>query len=95
MMMEERKNAGTPQTLILEEREKLSVSGVEDVSQFDEASIVLDTVLGMLTIHGNGLHINKLNLDTGELAISGQVDSLVYQNRGAGGRDGFLARLFR
>ncbi|MBQ1804307.1 MAG: YabP/YqfC family sporulation protein, partial [Oscillospiraceae bacterium] len=46
----------------LDGREKLTISGVEDVERFDEAEIVLSTSAGMLVISGEGLHIGKLSL---------------------------------
>ena len=51
--------------LILEERERLTVSGVEEVESFDENLIVMDTAQGVLVVRGEGLHIEKLSLDGG------------------------------
>lgn len=66
------------QNVILENRRKLSVSGVEEVESFDDKTIVLKTVLGNLTIKGDGLHINRLSIETGDVVIDGVTDSLVY-----------------
>lgn len=82
--------------LILESRKKLTLSGIEDVDSFDEESIVLLTDTGTLSIGGDGLHINKLSVETGEVSIEGHVDSLIYSDGAVGkGKGGFLARLFR
>lgn len=80
--------------LSLDERERLIVSGVEDVESFDENTIVMDTVKGTLIVRGNGLHIDKLSLDGGELSVEGTVDALLYedQRRDSGG---LFSRLFR
>ena len=67
-----------PHHIILEEREGLTVSGVEEVESFDENTIVMDTVRGTLVVRGEGLHIEKLSLDGGDLKVEGTVDSLVY-----------------
>lgn len=80
--------------LILEGREALSVSGVEDVESFDENTIVMSTVKGTLVVRGEDLHIEKLSLDGGDLKVEGVVDSLAYEED-AGGKGGFLSRLFR
>lgn len=77
----------------LDGREKLTISGVEDVERFDEAEIVLSTSAGMLVISGEGLHIGKLSLDGGELHVDGRVDSLSYESGAAPG-GGLLRRLF-
>ena len=49
--------------LILEDRERLTVSGVEEVESFDENTIVMETAQGVLIVRGEGLHIEKLSLD--------------------------------
>ena len=85
-----------PQTahrLELTGRERLTVSGVEDVERFDETGIVMSTSAGTLVITGEDLHIGKLSLDGGELHVDGRVDSVTYEDDGAG-RGGFFSRLF-
>ena len=85
--------AEMPHSLVLDEREHLSVTGVRDVSSFDEESIVADTTRGLLVIRGSGLHIERLSLDMGELVVEGEVSALEYeQERSPGG--GFFRRLF-
>ena len=86
-----------PQTAVhrleLDGRESLTVSGVEDVERFDETGIVMSTSAGTLVITGEDLHIGKLSLDGGELRVEGRVDSVSYEDDGAG-RGGFFSRLF-
>lgn len=77
--------------LILEEREHLTVSGVEEVESFDENTIVMDTAQGVLIVRGEGLHIEKLSLDGGDLKVEGTVEALSYEERRQKG--GFFARL--
>ncbi|MCI6320753.1 MAG: YabP/YqfC family sporulation protein [Dysosmobacter sp.] len=74
-------------------RERLTVSGVEDVERFDENGIVMSTSAGVLVVTGEDLHIGKLSLDGGELHVDGRIDSVAYEE---GGREqgGFLRRLF-
>ena len=73
--------------IILEEREQLVVSGVEEVESFDENTILLITAQGALEIQGEGLHIEKLSLDGGDLKVEGRVNALLYgeENRSRGG----------
>lgn len=78
--------------VILEEREQLVISGVEEVERFDENSILLTTAQGELEIQGEGLHIEKLSLDGGDLNVEGEVDSLSYEDGGRT-RGGLLSRL--
>ena len=81
--------------LILEDREKLTVSGVEEVESFDENTIVMDTAQGILIVRGEDLHIEKLSLDGGDLKVEGTIDSLTYEDSGRDRAGGLFARLFR
>lgn len=78
--------------IILENRSRLSVTGVEDVDSFDEAAVVVYTSGGTLVIQGSGLRLEKLSLEVGEIAVSGTIDSLRYEN--SAGSGSFLSRLF-
>jgi len=80
--------------LTLEGREKLIVSGVEDVDRFDENEIVMHTAEGTLIVTGEGLHIDKLSLDGGELHVDGRVETLSYEDALALRGGGLLSRLF-
>ena len=77
----------------LEEREQLVISGVEEVESFDESAIYLTTAQGGLEIQGDGLHIEKLSLDGGDLKVEGRVNALIYDTDGRE-RGGWLGRLF-
>ena len=77
----------------LEGRERLTVSGVEDVVRFDESCIIMSTCVGTMVVMGAELHIGKLTLDGGELHVDGHIDAIQYeesrQERGS-----FFSRLF-
>ena len=79
--------------ILLEGREQLTVSGVEDVERFDETGIVMSTGVGTLVITGEDLHIGKLSLDGGELHVDGRIDSVSYEDGGQE-RGGLFHRLF-
>ena len=78
--------------LILEDRKKLTVSGVEEVESFDENTIVMDSAQGVLVVRGEELHIEKLSLDGGDLKVEGMIESLIYEESRRG-KGGFLSRL--
>ncbi len=65
--------------ILLENRNRLAVSGVEEVESFDENQIIMATCQGELTIRGEDLHIEQLSLDGGELKVEGTVDALSYE----------------
>ncbi len=93
-MAEEKKSAKLPHNLILKGRKDLSISGVLDVDSFDESTVVAYTELGELTIKGQNLHINKIDLESGDLDLEGNISSLEYLEDKAAEK-GFFARLFR
>lgn len=86
-----------PQNLILENRERLSVSGVIDVESFNDECVIVDTELGVLIIRGEDLHINKLNLDSSELSVDGDIISCEYSDReGSKSKGlGFFGKMFK
>lgn len=79
--------------LTLEGREHLTVAGVEDVERFDETCIVMSTCAGTLIVTGDGLHIDKLSLDGGELHVDGRIDGMDYEDDTPRSRS-LLQRLF-
>ena len=79
-------------SLSLNDRRRLTVSGVEDVESFDEETVTLVTCGGTLGVRGSGLKIEKLSLDGGELVVEGHIDSLDYAES-TPGRRGWFGRL--
>ena len=73
-------NSNVIQNLILENREKLTITGVLDVFSFDDQIVIVETQLGLLTIKGDDLRINKLSLDSLEVIIEGQIFNLGYSD---------------
>ena len=66
------------QNIILENRSRLSVSGVEEVSGFDESIVQMQTELGALTVHGSNLRVETLSVDSGDLLVVGDISDLSY-----------------
>ena len=80
--------------IIMEKREKLSISGVKDIGIYNEDSVELTTVMGELGVKGNNMHINKFNIEDGELVIYGSIDSVVYADE-TERKSGFWSGLFK
>lgn len=78
MSYDEAKQNAKPHSLNIENRTKLSLSGVDDVSGFDENTIILTTSLGDLTVRGDGLHIDRIDLNIGQLEVQGHIRELSY-----------------
>lgn len=83
MALEERKQLSNTvlQNIILENREKLTLSGVLDVLSFDDQVVIVETELGLLTIKGQNLKITKLSLDTADVIIEGDINNLGYSEK--------------
>lgn len=83
MTVDERKtmSSGVIQNLILENRGKLSISGVLDVLSFDDQVVVVETELGLLTVKGENIRINKLSIDTSEVIVEGEISYLAYSDK--------------
>jgi len=94
MAYDERIREDLTHRLLLEGRERLSISGTTDVESFDENTVVMETTRGMLIIKGEALHMAKLSLDVGEVLIEGQINSVEYEDTAAVS-GGFFSRIFR
>ncbi|MBQ3225558.1 MAG: sporulation protein YabP [Clostridia bacterium] len=83
--------------VILENKAKLSISGVCDVDTFDESQIILYTETDTLEVSGENLHIQKLNVADGELIIEGEVEALIYTGTDARSKKGkgFFKRMLK
>lgn len=94
--MDER-NITKMQNIILENRNKLNVSGVLDVLNFDEQIVTVDTELGILVIKGIDLRLNKFNLDNTELSVEGEIVSIVYNDKTYSKKNGesLLTKIFK
>ncbi|MDF2592504.1 MAG: yabP [Clostridia bacterium] len=95
--MEERKLIKTkPHNIFIEGREKLNITGVRDVISFDENTIVLSTEMGGLILKGTDLHINKLNVEDGNLNIEGYIVACNYTEKTDTKRTGgFFSNIFK
>lgn len=94
-MNAEEKNTKANHNIIMENRGKLTLSGVTDVDSFDERCISLYTQLGELVIRGRDLHINAMSVETGDMTIDGDIWALNYGDRDKRGSSSFLGKLFR
>lgn len=97
--MEEKKgtNKDKSHNITIENRERINISGVNNVVSFDDETIILESDLGLLTIRGQELHINKLNLEEGHVAIDGELINLNYSDKNGliGKSGGFISRMFK
>ena len=86
-MAEER----TGHRLTLEERSRLTMTGVTEVVSFEESYVVMHTTLGTLTVQGQDLQLKNLSAEGGQVAVEGKIASLSYEEPRVSG--GWLRRL--
>ena len=97
--MPEQKDARSPvregHALTLENRSRMTISGVTDVPSFCEQTIVAETDDGTVTVIGDGLHISRLNLGEGVVHIEGRVNALEYGDAVPQKARGIFGRLLK
>ena len=95
IMREEKQSAGVHRVL-LENRKKAVITGVQEIHSFNENEVLLLSEAGKILLKGEQLHVRKLNLEKGDAEVEGRVDSLSYLTRNAHKKDeSILKRMFR
>ncbi len=82
------------QNIVLEDREKMTITGVEQVESYNDNTIILTTVKGGITIKGEGLNISKLNLDEGSVKIDGKINGVNYMTKEAAPKN-IIGKIFK
>lgn len=82
--------------IVIENKERMTISGVTDVLSFDDQIIILETNLGLLTVKGTNLKINKLNIDTSDFSLNGNIIGVTYSDSPLEAKqNGFLGKIFK
>jgi sporulation protein YabP len=93
--MTEEKIVRTAHNVIMENRKTLMISGVTDVDNFNDRTIVIYTCMGELVVQGRDLHVNSMSVETGDMSIEGDIWSLTYGDKDKKGPVSFFGKLFR
>ena len=80
------------QTLSLEDRKILTLTGIVEVETSDEKQVLIKTNMGRLKITGTGLSIGSLSTEDGHFSLSGNINSLEYKEARGGGK---ISSLFK
>ena len=93
---DDRKRAPSRHSIQLDRRENITITGIIDVISFDEESVIAESEMGIIIIKGANLHVKRINLENGELLVSGEIDGLTYENQSMGVKGKTLiGRLFK
>lgn len=79
--------------VVIENRQKLSATGIENVDSYEEDCIIAQSECGEIVIRGHDLKISRLSVETGDMTVEGGIDSVSYNAPKVKGS--FLNRVFR
>ena len=83
-------------SLSLENRKKLTLTGIVEVISFDDQKISLNTKLGNLSIKGEALKMNKLDVQNGDVIITGTISSMIYSGKNVvKNKENIIKRIFQ
>ncbi len=95
MCMEEANRFAKPHSISLKDRKNMTMTGVSEIISFDDSCVSLDVSDHLLNIYGSCLHIDSFSNESGDVALSGIIDSIVYSGKTQSSyRKGILKRLF-
>lgn len=95
-MLDSRVNSSKPMHHIsLDFREKLNITGIKEIINFDEKNVNVRTVCGELSIDGEDIHINVLNVEKGEIEIQGKVNGINYYDSYESDKKTLLSKIFK
>ena len=92
--MTEKQNTKKHENLILENRARLTITGISDVENFTTEKIVFVTESGELTVTGKDMKVKKLSAENGDAIVEGEINGCVY-SQGRREREGFMKRVLK
>lgn len=76
--------------ITIENRNKISISGITQMISSNDTSITMLVKNTKLMVTGKELHIEKLDVENGNLEASGNIDIVKYS-----GGEGLVKRIFK
>ncbi|MBP3464223.1 MAG: sporulation protein YabP [Clostridia bacterium] len=83
------------QNVILENRKKLTLTGIKDVLSFDDEIIVVESELGLINVKGNDLKVNKISVETGDVIIEGIIKMIEYSDKDILSKQSLISKIFK
>lgn len=93
--MTEIKESFKNQNILVEDRNKVTITGVEQVESFNDNTIILRTIKGGMVIKGEGLNVGKLNLDDGNVKIDGNINGISYIDKDISQKGNIIGKIFK
>ena len=85
----------TKQEIKLIDRALIYLTGIDRIVKFDSEEFYMESVMGPLTVNGEGLEVVKLDTHDGVVSIKGKINSMVYDNDSKKDTESFLTKLFK
>ncbi len=82
-------------TVILENRSSLSLSGVTEVANCTDNSAAVFTSAGIMSIKGNELRLSRYDVESGDLVLTGKINSILYTDSMGKKASTFVGKLFK
>jgi sporulation protein YabP len=79
----------------IDDRQRIDITGVEGVVTFNEENVIVNTTMGVLNIKGRNMKVNKLNVDSGDMSVAGEINSVVYESKDRAVKGSILKKLFK
>lgn len=83
------------QNVILENRKKLTLTGIKDVLSFDDEIVIVESELGLLNIKGADLRVNKISVETGDVIVEGNIMAIEYSDKDLSSKQGLMSKIFK
>ena len=92
--MRRQMNNGTSlsQNVFMFNRSRVELDGIIDVESFTDSSVIAVSTLGNIAIDGSELKIESFSVESGKLALNGNVDGICYFGRKSPGKKRFSSK---
>ncbi len=67
--------------VVISDRKSIVLDGVDNVLSFDEGYVSISTSLGEANIEGEGLKIESLSKEKGEISVCGRISAFYYKDK--------------
>ena len=81
-------------TVLIENRKKVTATGIKEVTSYDSGTIVAGSEAGDIIVQGKQLHINNFDQSSGKLSVDGSIDAIQYVDVRPK-NESFLSRLLK
>jgi sporulation protein YabP len=83
--------------ITLENRKKMTLDGVLEILSFNDEQILIITVLGDMDIRGEELKMTKLDVQNGDVVITGKISYVVYtsEEKRPKKQNSIISKIFR